>query len=101
MIGKRTAKKGNKNNEEDIGEKDIDERVDEFISLILPSIKNPRENRYLPGKKRPIRILKRSTNGKNLREKLDFLRMLLKYLLLDLESTRREKEYYRKLSEDK
>ena len=37
----------------------------------------------------------------NLQELLDYLRVSIKYLLFDLEATRRENSYLRKLLEDK
>ncbi len=37
----------------------------------------------------------------NLQESLDYLRICVKYLLFDLEATRRENKYLRKLFEDK
>jgi len=42
--------------------------------------------------------LKRSVN--DLQESLDYLRVSIKYLLFDLEATRRENAYLRKLLED-
>ena len=36
-----------------------------------------------------------------LRESLDYLRVCIKYMLLDIEATRRENEYLRKLLQDK
>jgi hypothetical protein len=36
-----------------------------------------------------------------LRESLDYLRVCIKYLLLDIEATRRENDYLRKLLHDK
>ncbi len=36
-----------------------------------------------------------------LRESLDYLRVCIKYLLLDIEATRRENDYLRKLIQDK
>ncbi|MBN2020987.1 MAG: hypothetical protein JW749_12280 [Sedimentisphaerales bacterium] len=35
-----------------------------------------------------------------LRESLDYLRVCIKYMLLDIEATRRENEYLRKLLQD-
>ena len=43
--------------------------------------------------------LKKSVN--NLQESLDYLRMLIKYQLFDLEATRRENQYLKKLLESK
>ena len=43
--------------------------------------------------------LKKSIN--NLQESLDFLRICIKYQLFDLEATRRENAYLRKLLEEK
>jgi len=37
----------------------------------------------------------------NLHESLDFLRLSIKYMLFDLEATRRENEYLRKLLQDR
>ena len=42
--------------------------------------------------------LKRSVDG--LQESLDYLRVSIKYLLFDLEATRRENRYLRKLLEE-
>lgn len=36
-----------------------------------------------------------------LRESLDYLRVCIKYLMLDIEATRRENDYLRKLLQDK
>ena len=43
--------------------------------------------------------LKKSVS--NLQESLDYLRVSIKYLLFDLEATRRENTYLKKLLEDK
>ena len=43
--------------------------------------------------------LKKSVD--NLQESLDYLRVSVKYLLFDLEATRRENEYLKKLLEEK
>lgn len=43
--------------------------------------------------------LQRSVN--NLQESLDYLRVCIKYQLFDLEATRRENKYLRKLLEEK
>ena len=43
--------------------------------------------------------LKKSVDG--LQDSLDFLRIVIKYQLFDLEATRRENEHLRKLLEDK
>jgi hypothetical protein len=43
--------------------------------------------------------LKRSVDG--LQESLDYLRICIKYQLFDLEATRRENKYLRKLLEEK
>ena len=37
----------------------------------------------------------------NLHESLDFLRLSIKYMLFDLEATRRENEYLRKMLKDR
>ncbi|UCD28948.1 MAG: hypothetical protein JSV03_00235 [Planctomycetota bacterium] len=42
--------------------------------------------------------LKKTVNG--LHENLDFLRLSIKYLLFDLEATRRENNYLRKMLEE-
>jgi len=42
--------------------------------------------------------LKKTVNG--LHESLDFLRLSIKYLLFDLEATRRENNYLRKMLEE-
>ena len=41
------------------------------------------------------------SNIESLQESLDYLRVSLKYLLFDLEATRRENAYLKKLLEDK
>jgi hypothetical protein len=40
-------------------------------------------------------------NQKELQKSVDFLRVCIKYMLLDIEATRRENEYLRKLLQDK
>lgn len=62
-----------------------------------------------PEQKKLIMLAKKTHNShkkikksvSNLQESLDYLRVSIKYLLFDLEATRRENTYLKKLLEDK
>jgi hypothetical protein len=62
-----------------------------------------------PGERQKLQLLAEQTKQRhkelketvsNLQESLDFLRLSIKYLLFDLEATRRENAYLRKMIED-
>jgi nitric oxide reductase activation protein len=77
-------------------EKKLNELVNEIGSIPLPQ----RDKLKMLAKqtKDCHKQLKRSVN--NLQESLDYLRVSIKYTLFDLEATRRENAYLRKLLED-
>jgi len=78
-------------------EKKLKELVNEIGSVPLPE----RKKLISWTKKAGIyqKHLKDSTNA--LQESLDYLRVSIKYLLFDLEATRRENSYLKKLLGDK
>ena len=62
-----------------------------------------------PSERKKLQVLAEETKQRhqqlketvsNLQESLDFLRLSIKYLLFDLEATRRENAYLRKMIED-
>jgi len=77
-------------------EKKLNELVNE-----IGSIPAPQRDRLIMLAKQTRdchKRLKKSVN--NLQESLDYLRVSIKYMLFDLEATRRENAYLRKLLED-
>ena len=77
-------------------EKKLNELVNE-----IGSIPSPQRDRLVMLAKQTRdchKQLKKSVN--NLQESLDYLRVSIKYMLFDLEATRRENAYLRKLLED-
>jgi len=78
-------------------EQKLNELVNEFGGASDP------QNRKLTMLAKEARLsqkkLKKSVDS--LQESLDYLRMCIKYQLFDLEATRRENTYLRKLLEDK
>jgi hypothetical protein len=82
--------------DEAVFEKKLNELVKE-----IGSIPAPQRNRLIMLAKRTHdchKRLRKSVNG--LQESLDYLRVSIKYMLFDLEATRRENAYLRKLLED-
>lgn len=82
--------------DEAIFEKKLNELVSEIGSIPAPQ----RDRLVMLAKQTRDchKRLKRSVN--NLQESLDYLRVSIKYMLFDLEATRRENTYLRKLLED-
>jgi len=78
----------------------FEEKLNELVSEI-GSIPAPQRHKLIMLAKQTHdchRRLKKSVNS--LQESLDYLRVSIKYLLFDLEATRRENAYLRKLLED-
>ena len=79
-------------------EKELDALVREMGTIPAPQ-----------KKKGPVLLTKKTQNCRkqlgqrvnNLQESLDYLRVSIKYILFDLESTRRENTYLRKMLEEK
>ncbi|UCC21926.1 MAG: hypothetical protein JSW23_08945 [Planctomycetota bacterium] len=69
------------------------ELVEEFGGLIDPRHKKP----AVLSKQAQERHKKLQKNVDNLQESIDYLRVCIKYKLFDLEATRRENEYLKKL----
>ncbi len=82
--------------DEAIFEKKLNELVNEIGSIPVPH----RKKLIILAKKTHDchKQLKKSVN--NLHESLDYLRVSIKYMLFDLEATRRENAYLKKLLED-
>jgi uncharacterized membrane protein len=78
-------------------EKKLDDLVKEIGSAPSPQNK---KLKLLAEKTRECNK-KMKKNAGRLQESLDYLRLSVKYLLFDLEATRRENTYLRKLLEDK
>jgi hypothetical protein len=78
-------------------EKKLKELVEEIGTVPLPQ-----QKKLLPWVKKANiynKQIKKSTNA--LQESLDYLRVSIKYMLFDLEATRRENSYLKKLLGDK
>lgn len=91
-------KKGEKTNIDKASiESKLNELVDE-IGTIPPT--QPKKLAMLT-KKSSNRKGQLNTNTESLQESLNYLRVSIKYLLFDLEATRRENNYLRKLVEGK
>jgi len=78
----------------------FEKKLNELVSEI-GSIPAPQRDRLVMLAKQTRdchKQLKKSVN--NLQESLDYLRVSIKYMLFDLEATRRENAYLRKLLED-
>ena len=82
--------------DEAIFEKKLNELVSEIGSIPVPQ----RDRLIMLAKQTRDchKRLKKSVH--NLQESLDYLRVSIKYMLFDLEATRRENAYLRKLLED-
>ena len=81
-------------------EEAFEQRLSELVKEIgtVPTLK--KKKLFLLAKKSQDsqRQLRQSVN--NLQESLDYLRVSIKYMLFDLESTRRENTYLRKMLEE-
>lgn len=82
--------------DEVIFEKKLNELVNEIGSI--PATQRDRLVMLAKQTRDCHKRLKKSVN--NLQESLDYLRVSIKYMLFDLEATRRENAYLRKLLED-
>jgi len=82
--------------DEAVFEKKLNELVNEIGSIPAPQ----RDKLVMLAKQTRDchKQLKKSVN--NLQDSLDYLRVSIKYMLFDLEATRRENAYLRKLLED-
>ena len=78
----------------------FEKRLNELVSEIGSMPTSQRKKLIILAEKtrKCHKQLKKSVN--NLQESLDYLRVSIKYLLFDLEATRRENTYLRKLLED-
>lgn len=82
--------------DEVVFEKKLNELVNEIGSI--PATQRDRLVMLAKQTRDCHKRLKKSVN--NLQESLDYLRVSIKYMLFDLEATRRENAYLRKLLED-
>lgn len=82
--------------DETVFEKKLDELVKEIGSV--PGTKQ--KKLILLAKRTQDTHKKLSKSVNNLQESLDYLRISIKYILFDLEATRRENKYLKKLLED-
>ncbi len=80
-------------------EKTFQRKLSELVAEIgtLPSQERKKLEVLAEQTRRRHQELKDTVNG--LQESIDFLRLSIKYLLFDLEATRRENEYLRKMLE--
>lgn len=80
-------------------EKIFQRKLSELVAEIgtLPSQERQKLEVLAEQTRRRHKELKDTVNG--LQESIDFLRLSIKYLLFDLEATRRENEYLRKMLE--
>ena len=82
-------------------DKKLEEKLNELVAEI-GSVPADRRKKFIArsGKmKKKFQDLKKSVNG--VQDSLDYLRVCIKYLVFDLEATRRENNYLRRLLEDK
>ena len=78
----------------------FEKQLNELVSEI-GSIPAPQRDKLIMLAKQANDYHKRLKKGvNNLQESLDYLRVSIKYMLFDLEATRRENTYLRKLLED-
>jgi len=82
--------------DEGIFQKKLGELVDEINAM--PHTERQKLAVLAAETKQRHQELKKTVNG--LHESLDFLRLSIKYLLFDLEATRRENNYLRKMLEE-
>jgi len=82
-------------------EMNFEDKVRELVKEFGGSVDSPAIKLAMPAKQtcESNEQLKKSINS--LQETLDYLRVCIKYQLFDLEATRRENEYLKKLLEDK
>lgn len=80
-------------------EKTFQRKLSELVAEIgtLPTQERQKLEVLAKQTRRRHQELKDTVNG--LQESIDFLRLSIKYLLFDLEATRRENEYLRKMLE--
>jgi len=81
-------------------EKVFHKKLAELVSEIgsLPESERARLEAFAEETKQRHRKLKQTVNG--LQDSIDYLRLSIKYLLFDLEATRRENNYLRKMLEE-
>ena len=78
----------------------IEDKLDELIKEFKEA-DNPQHRKLTELAKEAQRNRKKLEKSINsLQESLDYLRVCIKYQIFDLEATRRELAYYKKLSED-
>ena len=92
---------GEKSAEATMKDKTFESKLNELVKEIgsIPT----------PNQKKLIKLAKRTKDShdklkksiSSLQESLDYLRVSIKYMLFDLEATRRENNYLRKLLDDK
>jgi len=81
-------------------DKSIEKRLDELVEEI-GSIPAPQREKLIMLARQTDRCHKKLGKSiNNLKESLDYLRLSVKYLIFDLEATRRENAALRKLLED-
>ncbi len=75
-------------------------KLSELVSEI-GSIPGPQQNKMMHLAKKTREYQKKLNKSvSNLQESLDYLRVSIKYLLFDVEATRRENKYLKKLLEE-
>ncbi|MBN1124057.1 MAG: hypothetical protein JXA82_03555 [Sedimentisphaerales bacterium] len=78
-------------------EKQLNDLVNEFGSIPEPN----RSKIILLARRKRESEKKLKKSMEDLQSALDYLRVCVKYMMFDLEATRRENQYLRKLLEDK
>lgn len=78
----------------------FEEKLDELVRE-LGSLPDPAQQRLLQIARQQRSSQKKLKNSlRSLQESLDYLRISVKYLMFDLEATRRENAYLKRLLED-
>lgn len=82
-----------------MNESDFRKRLDELVSVIetLPAAERDRLKALAAETRERHEQIKKSVGA--IQDSLDFLRLGIKYMLFDLEATRRENQYLRKMLE--
>ena len=82
-------------------EKEFQTRLAELMSEISTLPKSERDKLEALAKQTQDRHQKLRQTVSDLQESLDYLRLSIKYLMFDLEATRRENQFLRKMLEDR
>lgn len=80
----------------------LDKKLDEIIAIFGPEVKRPKsENREQPQQTPQQPIAVRPVTDANLQEKLDYVRVCVKYLAFNSDASERERNYFKALLNDK